>query len=332
MNKKKIFRVALVGCGGWGSVHAETYHNNPRTELVGICGRGKERSEALARKYKVPAFYDVQHMAQKTQPDMVSIVTPHYTHVEYARQVIEKGIACFVEKPLASDSKTARELVELAESRGVPFIINFNHRYSAQAQFIRRVIDEGRLGKIAFATAHFHGWHKHYPDEYPVHDVLVSMQCHMIDLLRYFLGEIVTVQTELYDFRGIGKFTTAALVFRHKNEAISSLLGSFDGDYASHEAERLEIVGENGRALVRNMAGEAEFQTKDSRITEHWRPGLFDDNLRSFRYTVNQHLELILDSLEKGGPVPTPASEGLRALEIAEGALKSHLEGRRIRV
>jgi len=332
MKRNKIFKVALVGYGRWGSVHADIYHNNPRTKLVGVCGRRKDRAEDFARKYNVLAFTNVQNMIRETRPDIVSIVTPHYTHVEYAQQVIENDIVCFVEKPLADNSKKAREIVDLAEVKNVPFIINFNHRYSAQAQFVRHLIDEERLGKIAFATAQFHGWHQHIPDEYPIHDVLISMQCHMIDLLRYFVGEITSVKAELYDFRGIGKFTTAALLFRHENGAVSTLLGSFDGDYASPESERIEIMGEKGRALIRNMACEAEFQLKGSNVTEHWQPGIFEDNLRSFTYTVNLHLELILDALEKGEPPPTPAREGVRALEIAEAALKSHLEGRCIKV
>jgi myo-inositol 2-dehydrogenase / D-chiro-inositol 1-dehydrogenase len=341
MNSKKRFRVALIGYAWWGGVHAEIYRRNPRTELVGVCGRSKEKTEAFAKRYEVPVFQDIPSLIRKTEPDLVSVVTSPYSHVEYARQVIEHGIPCFVEKPLAADSETARAVVDFADSRGVPFIIDFNHRYSAQAQFVHNKIEEGHLGRIAFAVAQFHLWHdsrassfdpeRYVPlNQFPAHDLLISTECHMIDLLRYFLGEIISVQAELYDFRGIASYTTAALNFRHKNGSISSLLGSYDGDDAASESERLEIVGESGRALIRNMASEAEFQQKGDHVTEYWRTGVFDDDLRSFTYTVNRHLELILDALEKKGPVPTPAREGVRALEIAEAALKSHLEGRRV--
>ncbi len=73
-------RVAVIGYGGWGRCHLKVYRNNPRTELIAVCGRDPSRVKETARAYGAHPYTNVGQMLAQTRPDLVSVVLPDEAH------------------------------------------------------------------------------------------------------------------------------------------------------------------------------------------------------------------------------------------------------------
>lgn len=116
-------RVALVGVGRWGEKHlgllGERHDRGAGIELVAVVdtsASARERAAALRPGLRIAA-----ELTEVLEPgvDALVIATPPETHAELARRALDAGKHLLVEKPLATNAVAARELAELAESRGL---------------------------------------------------------------------------------------------------------------------------------------------------------------------------------------------------------------------
>ena len=125
MNK---VRVGVVGVGHIGREHVRIYSTLPEAEFVGIFDLDGKTAEKTAQRYGVKAFPSVQAMAEVV--DAATISTPTNTHHEIASQFLRAGRHVLVEKPIADNTDQARELVELAASKGLVLQVGHIERFN----------------------------------------------------------------------------------------------------------------------------------------------------------------------------------------------------------
>jgi predicted dehydrogenase len=70
-----MLRACVIGLGPIGNRHAHIYSEDPLAELVGVCDVRRDRADAAAACYGVPAYYDVEEMLAKAKPDVCSVAT-----------------------------------------------------------------------------------------------------------------------------------------------------------------------------------------------------------------------------------------------------------------
>ena len=325
MNKARL-KVALIGAGGWGRQHARVFSAHADVELCAIAGRTEDRTRARAAEYGVRAYLDIREMLEREQPDLVSLCLPNQGHFEATLEVIQWGqCALLVEKPLVFDLAEADTLLAEAEKRGLFFAINFNHRYSRPMLMAREAISSGRLGEIVFASWRFGG---EGGGGHP-HANLIETQCHGFDTLEHLCGPISSVMAQMTDKTG-GGFRTLALALGFKNQAVGTLLGSYDASYAYQGTQILEVSGTLGRIVVEDTVRKFSFQAAGSEIREEWSAGYFNDRDREFHRTFDAYLDAMLSALRSGQPPPVPAGAGRRALALAFGAIESFETGKRV--
>ena len=90
---------AVIGTGIYGEVHVRNYQADPRTELVKIWSRSKERSEKIGKKYSCEYTTDLEQIANDDRIKIVSIATPDFAHTEAAVKMLQAGKHVLVEKP-----------------------------------------------------------------------------------------------------------------------------------------------------------------------------------------------------------------------------------------
>jgi myo-inositol 2-dehydrogenase/D-chiro-inositol 1-dehydrogenase len=326
MSEKKV-KVALIGAGNWGWQHARIFAADPRVDFCAIAGRSLERTQARAREFGLRLYLDIEEMLAKEQPDLVSLSLPNQGHYEATLQVIQAGFPLLVEKPLVFDLKEAETLVMEAETRGLFFAINFNHRYAKPVQLAADVIQEGKLGELVFATWRFGG----EGPEGPPHANLIETQCHAFDMLEYLCGPIRSVMAEMTDKTGKG-YTTLALALQFENGAVGSLVGSYDSSYAYPKTHMLEINGTLGRVLIEDTVRKFVYHPMGSEMGETWQAGYFNDFDREFQRTFDKHWNAILTAFLAGEPPPIHARAGARALQLAMAAIDSFETGKRVTV
>jgi len=136
-------RTAVIGAGKMGAIHSKVYKQLPQSELVAIVDIDLKKAKKLAKEYKCSAFDDCASLIGKV--DAVTIATPTMYHKDLAKFLIENGIAVLIEKPLASDSKQGREIVELAKQKDVVVAVGHSERCNPVVQAIKRLNIEPRF-------------------------------------------------------------------------------------------------------------------------------------------------------------------------------------------
>ncbi|HEV8000835.1 MAG TPA: Gfo/Idh/MocA family oxidoreductase [Planctomycetaceae bacterium] len=129
-------RVGVVGAGALGRHHARIYSQLASTELMAIADTSAERGRAVASACGTHWFEDYRQLFDFV--DAVSIAVPTAGHHSVALEFLERGIACLVEKPLASTVSQAEEIVAAAERSGATLQVGHVERFNSAFQEARR--------------------------------------------------------------------------------------------------------------------------------------------------------------------------------------------------
>jgi predicted dehydrogenase len=130
--------ISLIGLGYIGKIHLKILKENPLWNLAGIYDIDRELTANLASQYGVKAFASLDEAIE--QGGAVDIVTPNSTHFDIARKAIMNGKHVFIEKPVTTTLKEAKQLQNLVREAGVVFQISrverFNPAFVAASPFL----------------------------------------------------------------------------------------------------------------------------------------------------------------------------------------------------
>lgn len=153
--QKKI-KVAVIGCGSVSGQYLPHLSKSPYVELVSTCDIIHQRAIDRAKEFKVPHHYPHMDQLLAGAPfDLVVNLTDMQEHGRLNKQALNAGKHVWSEKPMANTYKEGKALLDLAQNKklriwGAPAVVN-----SPQFAFMSRAIQEGRLGKVAAAHAHY---------------------------------------------------------------------------------------------------------------------------------------------------------------------------------
>ena len=155
----KTFKVAVVGVGRMGKHHARTYKQMAQANLVGIVDHDFERAQIVADEYGSTAYRTLEDLLA-AEPDLqgVSVAVPTIYHDVVAIPLLEKKIACLVEKPLAATEKIARKLNKLALKKQVILQVGHTERFNPIVQAVKkmkhpaRFIEASRVSPMTFRS------------------------------------------------------------------------------------------------------------------------------------------------------------------------------------
>jgi predicted dehydrogenase len=317
-------RVAIVGVGNIGNVHAEVYRKRTDCEIVAVCDIIRERSDKAAERYGCQGFYSVQEMlASGIKIDAASMATAgvenggdHYTPT---MELLSAGIPVLGEKPISNNIEHAREMVALGKKRGLRYGIDLNHRFTPAALRAKEWVNEGRLGEINIINMTM--WINN-PNESSPWFHLRALHPHSIDVMRYYGGDVHKVQAFLKKGKGRKIWSNAQVNLLFKNGVIGHLTGSYDAG-GSYGLETLEVVGSDARFVLRDACEHLEFYPRFSRETAAYD---YIGGMMSFSETFGSRIgRWVEQNIQKVRPEEIDASgeEALRAQLIIEAAITS---------
>jgi predicted dehydrogenase len=195
-------RIGFVGCGRQAS--AAWYPNFatiPELELVACCDLQADLAERNAHFFGAQrAYSDLAEMLRKEELDAVMVVGPPPMHYACGKQVLEAGLPLMMEKPPALRTEQARELVELAESKGVITQIGHNMRHAPGVCKFRELMATPEFGKLLYLESRYFMpspmWHETsgYRTGWTY---MIFQSVHAVDLARHLAGEINSVYAKL---------------------------------------------------------------------------------------------------------------------------------------
>lgn len=126
----QVIKILVVGCGNMGASHAKAYHDLDGFEIVGLVARGDSKHKLNTELGADYALFELYEEAlEQTKPDAVCIATYPDTHKDYAIKAFESGAHVFIEKPLAEDVTSAKEVVNAAITYNKKLVVGYILRY-----------------------------------------------------------------------------------------------------------------------------------------------------------------------------------------------------------
>ena len=221
--------IALIGAGVIARTHIDRISRSDDLALAAIADP-TEAGRALADSLNVRWFADHRAMLNAVKPQGAIVATPNDTHVPIALDCLEHGVAALVEKPVANTVAEAQALVDAQLRTGVAVLVGHHRRYNPINRRARDVVESGRLGRVVtvnvMATVfkpdgYFDAPWRRQKGGGPI---LINL-IHEIDMLRFFLGEIETVQAVSSNaVRGFEVEDTSAAVLRFASGALGTVV------------------------------------------------------------------------------------------------------------
>jgi predicted dehydrogenase len=178
----------VVGYGYWGPNLVRNLLERGEFRLMGLCELDDGRINEFRRRH--PAIWadrDFDSALSDARVEAVAIATPPSTHYRLVRRALEAGKNVLVEKPLATNSEEAAELIEIAEERGLVLMPGHTFLYSPPVNKIRGLIREDELGEVYFVTSTRMNLGK-----YQREGVICDLAPHDVSILLHWLGRPVT--------------------------------------------------------------------------------------------------------------------------------------------
>ncbi len=178
-------RLAVVGCGYWGSKHVRVISETPGADLALAIDIRRERIDALHATYPnlpVAREFDAIH---QHDIDGVIISTPISTHFGLAREALRAGKHVLVEKPLATSTAECRELITIAQQQNRILMVGHTYEYHPAITYLRDIVQRGDLGNIYYINSARLNLGLFQPDA----DVLWDLAPHDLSIIFYILGQ-----------------------------------------------------------------------------------------------------------------------------------------------
>ena len=146
-----MIRVGIIGYGYWGPVVARNFQAADRCQLAAICDANPVARERARKAHPgVRIVGDPAELLHSTDIDAIAVITPVWTHFEFAKAALENGKHVFVEKPFTASSAEASQLIDLAAAKKLQIMVDHTFLFTGAVRKIRQMIDEGVLGKLFY--------------------------------------------------------------------------------------------------------------------------------------------------------------------------------------
>jgi predicted dehydrogenase len=346
-------RIGVIGLG-IGNNHAEGYAKDTRVKLAALCDSNEARLRERALKFNVSdevLFTDYRTMLEQARLDLVSVCLPNALHAPASIAALEAGCHVLCEKPLAPSTFEAQDMIKAARMNGRRLMVAYNHRYRADVAWMKRLINEGRLGTIYRVDAWWRretgipGWGVFGLQEYSGGGALLDLGVHALDLALYLLGfpAALTVSGNVrtnFGARGQKVWGPRPEKFDVDDwsEGDIRLEGGISlhlvASWAEHRPPnddliRLDIQGTDG-SLALNIPNYTKADTLRFYTELAGAPVIVTP---AVRWASSGHEALIADcvtSLLDGTPAPTDAVQGLAGVRILEAIYHSAASGREV--
>jgi predicted dehydrogenase len=159
----KHLNIGMIGYGFMGRAHSNAYSKvnhffdlEYRPVLKAVCARSADKAKAFADQWGYESIEsDWRKLIGRKDIDVIDICVPNNLHAEIAIAAAQAGKMILCEKPLSMNGPEGQKMVEAAEKAKVPNMVWYNYRRVPAVTFAKRLIDEGRLGRIFHYRAKF---------------------------------------------------------------------------------------------------------------------------------------------------------------------------------
>lgn len=146
-----MLKIGVIGFGYWGPNIVRNLNSIEDAEVVLLSDMNPDALRQAQKTYhNIKTTTDYRDITTSSEIDAVAVITPVYTHYQLAKDALENGKHIFVEKPFASTTKEAEELIELAEKKNLKIMIDHTFLFTGAVKKIKEIIDDNILGELYY--------------------------------------------------------------------------------------------------------------------------------------------------------------------------------------
>lgn len=327
-----MLRIAVLGCGRIGRMHAENIYAHQRAELAGVFDVVNAAANDVAKKLGVTQFTSAEEVFASPAVDAVLIATSTPTHADFIESAVAAGKACLCEKPIDLSVDRVKACAARIAGTTVPIMLGFVRRFDKGHAGVQRAIKAGQIGDVHQVIITSRD-----PDIAPDAYIEVSggifrdMTIHDFDMARFIMGEefeIVSavgarlVSPELMDRCEDYDTVTVTLTTATGKQCVIS--NSRRAVYGYDQ--RVEAFGTDGMAISENHT-ENNIRICGAEFTDRKAP-LLNFFIERYAQAFASEIDAFVDAVENETPPTVGFEDGHKALLLAEAAILSVREGR----
>src|SRR5215475_12128927 len=261
-------RAAIIGLGSWGqNLVSSVQGKSELIQFVAGATRTPARAEDFSRRHGLPVQASFEAVLADPSIDAVVLATPHSMHAEQIVAAVRAGKHVSTEKPLGLTTEHSAAAVKACAEHKVTLAVGYNWRFQPALQEIKRMLADGRLGKLLHIEGNFCGpsayrfgrdhWRQDR-DEVPAGG-MTGRGVHVVDTMLYLAGVIDTVHAQSFRLaQDFGADDTTSMLFRFRSGA-TGYLGTV---IASAETWRMQVFGTKGWVEVGDVEHLTTWQMK----------------------------------------------------------------------
>ena len=331
-----MVRIAVLGCGRIGAMHASNIAAHPRATLAGVFDIHAPAARAVAASTGAPVLSSAAAALAAAEVDAVLIATATDTHADLLEMAVAAGKPVLCEKPIdLSLARVNRCAAAIAGTR-VPIQLGFVRRLDPGHAAVRRAIEAGEIGDLhqVVITSRDPGL---APEVYlrVSGGILRDMTIHDLDMARFLLGEEVSqvfaTGARLVDpalMARLGDHDTVTVVLTTASGKQAVITNSRRASYGYDQ--RVEALGSKGMAISENRRPHG-MTLHGETFTDRAAP-LLNFFIERYREAFDAEISEFVAAVEQGRAPSVGFEDGRLALVLAEAALKSIAEGRVVAV
>jgi predicted dehydrogenase len=327
-------RVGVIGCGYWGPNLVRTFLEIPDATVVAVADRDPTRLEFVQIRHPhIQHFLSDHAQMFDLGLDAVVVSTPPETHHAIASECLKQGLDVLVEKPLATNSRDALELIDLAEATDQILLVGHIGVYNPAVRALKEMIDAGDLGEIRYVDAVRAGLGVFHPSL----NVVWDLAPHDVSILLHLIGG----KLESVSARGVG-------CVRGDVEDVAYLTMMFEEGILAHsrmswldpfKTRRITVIGSEKMVVYDDLEAHEKLKVYDKRVSAIRRTDTFGEFQFTYHYgsVVSPYIRFeeplrvealhFLDCVRDRAQPLTDGWNGLRVVQVIEAAQDSLREG-----
>lgn len=334
-------KIAVVGCGRISKNHFDSIDKyKDQLELAAICDVNPEVLAEHCKKYKVPAYSDLNEMLSKEALDLVSLCTPSGIHPDQTVLAAKHQVNVITEKPMATRWNDGMRMVKACDEAGVRLFVVKQNRRNTTLQLLKRAVTEKRFGKIHMVNLNVFwtrpqayydqgsGWRGTWEFD---GGAFMNQASHYVDLLDWLIGPVEKVQAMMSTVRDIEVEDTGVLNIKWRNGALGSMCVTML-TYPQNLEGSITILGERGSVRVGGVA------VNEIQLWQFDEARDYDQEIQTANYDTTSiygfghplYYKNVIDVLRGSAETETDGREGLKSLEIIIAAYLSARDGRTV--
>jgi predicted dehydrogenase len=340
----RIYRVAIIGCGGIARLHAASLNDMEEVELVGIAEILPEALRSFGDTYGIDPdsrYEDYRELIDKTNPDVAVIATRADSHRELSIEVMKRGVHVLCEKPIAVDLEEADLMVDASAEYGVKLAINTQRHTDPVFLYAKKLLDDGLIGDLRMVRSEC--------KSYTASVGMANIGAHMFDAMSLYTGPASWVFANL-TMQHDNELTPADITAGDRETGLgigdygTILIGYSDGVTGESEywegtgAFGFEVIGTSGVLAIRG-SDPVIFHTEGGggKVSDpfSWNtidvPLTLDEqgSLDCNRWGTHQMMRSLFHAIETNSEPACSGNAGREALEINHAAFVSAISGAR---